>query len=67
MTNQVHTLLDGDAQAWIEQESSIMLKVVTKFGDPVEMAWHEARELGRLLVRLADEGEAFDAIPRRNP
>lgn len=53
----VHKLLDGDVYLWIEQDSSIHLKAVTKFGDPVEMQCEDARTLGKLLIRLADEGE----------
>jgi hypothetical protein len=53
----VYRLLDGEASVWIEQASSIHLKVVTECGDPAELTWDEARELGELLVRLANEGE----------
>jgi hypothetical protein len=60
MSSKVHELLGGEAYAWIEQDSSIMLKVVTSRGDPVEMQWADARELAQLLIRLADEGEASD-------
>jgi hypothetical protein len=56
----VHQLFGGEAKAWIEQESSVMLKVVTASGDPVELDWKDARELARLLMRLADEGEQAD-------
>jgi hypothetical protein len=56
----VHRLFGGEACAWIEQDSSIMLKVVTASGDPVELEWKDARELGRLLIRLADKGEQAD-------
>lgn len=37
-----------------------MLKVVTVSGEPVELDWKDARELARLLMRLADEGERAD-------
>lgn len=53
----VYRLLDGEACVWIEQASSIHLKVVTESGDPAELTWNDARELGELLVRLANEGE----------
>jgi hypothetical protein len=54
------SLFDGAARAWIEQESSIHVKVVEPSGDPVELTWREARQLGELLIRLADEGEGLD-------
>jgi hypothetical protein len=53
----VYRLLDGEACVWIEQASSIHLKVVTDSGDPAELNWNDARELGELLVRLAKDGE----------
>jgi hypothetical protein len=60
MDSTIHNLFDGQAYCWIEQESSIMLKVVSSAGDPVELDWGEARELGRLLLRLADEGDTAE-------
>jgi hypothetical protein len=60
MDSTLHELFDGQAYCWIEQESSIMLKVVSRQGDPVELQWDGARELGRMLIRLADEGEKAD-------
>lgn len=53
----VYRLLEGEACVWIERASSIHLKVETESGDPAELTWDEARELGELLVRLANEGE----------
>jgi hypothetical protein len=56
----VHKLVGGEVCVWIEQESSIHLKAVAAAGDPVEMTWNDARKLGELLIRLADEGERMD-------
>jgi len=67
MSGHIHKLLDGEAYAWIENDSSIMLKVVSSHGDPVEMQWADARELAELLLRLADEGEASEQSPPPNP
>ena len=53
----VHRLFDGEVYAWIEQESSVHIKAVTPSGDPVELTFDNARELGRLLIQLADEGD----------
>ena len=47
----------GEAVVWVEQESSIMLKAVTPTGDPVELTAHEARELARALVEMAESLE----------
>ncbi|WP_145088969.1 hypothetical protein [Anatilimnocola aggregata] len=58
--NQIHQLFNGDAYAWIEQANSIMLKVSNSHGDPVELQWGDARQLGHLLLQLADEGERLD-------
>jgi hypothetical protein len=55
-----------DAYLWLEQDSSIMLKCVTKHGDPAELTPQEALELAEALTtlahRLRDEGNA-DADP----
>jgi hypothetical protein len=60
MEKGIHELLGGYAYAWIEHGTSIMLKVATRDGDPVEMQWADARELAQLLLKLADEGEFPD-------
>jgi hypothetical protein len=60
MDSTLHQLFDGQAYCWIEHESSVMLKVVSRHGDPVELQWDDARELGRLLIHMADEGEKSD-------
>jgi hypothetical protein len=43
----------GEIHLWLEQESSIMIKAVTKSGDPVELECEEARELGEALMKMA--------------
>ena len=53
----VRQMLGGEISAWIEQGTSIHLKAVSATGDPVELTFDEARELGRLLIKLADEAE----------
>ena len=40
---------------WIEQESSIMVKAVSKAGDPVELASFDARTLAKYLNEAADK------------
>jgi len=47
-----------EAYLWLEQESSIMLKAVSSYGDPLELTAHDGRQLAEVLVRLA---EALDA------
>ena len=49
-----------EAYAWLEQESSIMFKAVTKFGDPLELTAHEARELSAVLLKLTETLEQID-------
>jgi len=51
---------DGCVDAWIEQESSIHLKSVSKFGDPVELTAKEARILAENLNKLAELLDAMD-------
>lgn len=50
-----------DVSCWLEQESSVMLKAVTKHGDPVELTADEARAVASALLALAERLEASDA------
>jgi hypothetical protein len=43
-----------DVCCWLEQESSVMLKAVTRFGDPVELVASEARAIAAALLAHAD-------------
>ena len=49
-----HASADGCVDAWIEQDSSIQLKAISKFRDPVELTAGEVRILAENLKRLAD-------------
>jgi hypothetical protein len=49
----VFRVSDGEAYCWAEQESSVMLKAVTKSGDPVELSGDEAIELAHALLKAA--------------
>jgi hypothetical protein len=42
-------LCDKNVYLWNEQDSSIMLKAITKHGDPVEMTANENRERNRVI------------------
>lgn len=55
-----YTSADGCIDAWIEQESSIHLKSISKFGDPVELTAKEARMLAEGLKRLAELLDEMD-------
>jgi len=46
-------LSDGDVYLWVEAESSVMLKAITKHGDPVELSAEEAKELAATLLKMA--------------
>jgi hypothetical protein len=52
---EVFSLLDGDAYCWVEQESSVMPKAVTKPGDSVELSKKEPVELANALLKAAKE------------
>jgi len=47
----------NDVRLWLEQGSSVHIKAVTSFGDPVELASHEARELAAILSDFADQAD----------
>ncbi len=53
-----------DVYCWLEQQSSVMLKAVTKFGDPVELTADDARAIATTLQALADRLESNGASPR---
>lgn len=49
----VVTLSNGDIVIWIEGESSLHIKCLTKYGDPVELNSEEVNELCEVLRMLA--------------
>jgi hypothetical protein len=46
-----------DVYCWLEQNSSVMLKAVTSFGDPVELTASDAKAIALMLLALADQLE----------
>lgn len=44
---------DGSVRIWIEQETSIHMKVVTLTNDPVELSEEEANEIADILKNYA--------------
>ncbi len=50
----------GCVRAWVEQESSIHVKIVTREGDPVELSHGEVMALVEGLQRLARRLEELD-------
>lgn len=55
--SDVYRLAGGDIAVWRDAGGVIFLKVEQKYHDPVELADHEALELGELLLRLAKTDE----------
>jgi hypothetical protein len=53
--NPINKFASGDVCFWIEQESSIHLKAVDKFSDPVELTEIEAREIAETLLKMANQ------------
>lgn len=45
---------DGTIRIWIEQDSSIQIKAITKAGDPVELSGSEALEIADVLKSFAN-------------
>jgi len=54
-SDDVREFSDGEVVVWIEQNASIHIKVVDRHGDPVELTEHEADELGKALIAMAQE------------
>ncbi len=46
-----------DVYCWLEQDSSVMLKAVTQFGDPVELTADDARAIASALLEFAERLE----------
>jgi len=55
MKNDVHEIVGGEICLWTDNDASIHLKINNEFKDPVELNAKEARELGKLLLKLADK------------
>ena len=58
MEKQYFKALEGwenEVHLWLEQDSSIMVKAVSEFGDPVEFTSKDARNLANLLIEAADK------------
>jgi hypothetical protein len=56
MNNEQRKLVEfaqGDVYLWVEADSSIMLKAISRGGDAVELGSGEARELGETLIKIA--------------
>lgn len=48
----MYQIAGGEIVLWTEKGGPIMLKVTEKYGDPVELADHEAQELVDCLQKL---------------
>ena len=51
---------ENEAYLWVEQQSSIMVKVSSEYNDPLELSSNDARLLASLLNKAADELDSFD-------
>jgi hypothetical protein len=49
-TEQDYYSIDDVLATWVEDESSIHIKAVSKAGDPVELNFDEAEELAHRLL-----------------
>jgi hypothetical protein len=54
--NKVIKLAQGEVYFWPEG-ASLMIKAITKSGDPVELCADEAKELAELLTKMAKQIE----------
>jgi hypothetical protein len=55
--NEIIEFSQGDIYLWVEQKSSVMLKAITKSGDPVELNSNEVKELASVLINMAAQIE----------
>ncbi|HEV2609858.1 MAG TPA: hypothetical protein VGU61_06290 [Noviherbaspirillum sp.] len=42
---------NDEFRMWVEDEASIHIKAVTKYGDPVELTFDEAEEIANALLQ----------------
>lgn len=52
---QDHFSIDDELATWVEDESSIHIKAVSKEGDPVELDFDEAEELAHRLLKWVEK------------
>jgi hypothetical protein len=50
MTTEQYYAIDDEFAMWVEDESSIHIKTISQFGDPVELTFDQAEELARKLL-----------------
>ena len=48
----VYRLSDGDISLWVDNETTVHIKSITKFGDPVELTDEEVNDLIEILSKL---------------
>jgi hypothetical protein len=53
LKTEIRKYSDDDIYFWIENDSSLMIKAITKFGDPVELGEEEAIEFANKLQEYA--------------
>ena len=51
---------EQEVYCWLEQKSSIMLKAISKYGDPVELSSKDARDLANILIEKANMLDELD-------
>lgn len=51
----VYELEGGDVRLWIEQEAIHLKACDSRHGDPAELTAESARELAKLLLKMADQ------------
>jgi len=56
--SDIFSLFNDEAVGWIDDDSSIMLKVITGHNNPVELSAKEAREIAKKLIEMADKLDA---------
>lgn len=53
MSDEVQAVSD-EIDVWLEEHTAIMIRAVTREGDPVELQSTDARRLAGVLISLAD-------------
>lgn len=52
--NEIVSLSDGEIVIWVDGESSLHMKCITRQGDPVELNYDGVNDLCQVLQKLAE-------------
>ena len=58
----VFSLFNDEVEGWLDDDSCIILRAITRNNDSVELTADQAREIAEKLVNLADKLDKLDGF-----